>query len=382
MRKPEGDAKGDEGEEKGADAEVKGERLKAKGRKRLVQNDLPEAKVSPPEANALEHSATLISAEIDKSGPENRIADQQLPSEYFENTATNKKFEIEHSTFEIMHPLTTDHSSFITDHSPLTNMEVHHHPNVEKKGIKEYMLEGFMIFIAVMMGFFAESYREHLSDQTKEREYAANIKKDFETNLANLAIWIPSLYQRVAQFDTLIAYLETPGVVKNGSNMYYLARLSTRNVVFEPNDNTILEMKSSGNLRLIRNRETINGLMDFERATAQYTNLVDIEGKEDVLSYPLLGELFDATVFDKMVIVRNTGLTETDYAIGSVSNTIKPPGNPQMLSHDKVKINQLIYYFHQRKSSFLGEVRHLTVQKQLTQKLIDMINKDYKLTNE
>ncbi|HMH33709.1 MAG TPA: hypothetical protein VK543_11805 [Puia sp.] len=36
-----------------------------------------------------------------------------------------------------------------------TNMEVHHHPNVEKKYFKEYFLEFIMIFLAVTMGFFA-----------------------------------------------------------------------------------------------------------------------------------------------------------------------------------------------------------------------------------
>jgi len=41
-------------------------------------------------------------------------------------------------------------------------MEVHHHPHVEKKSFKEYILEGIMIFIAVSMGFAAESLREHL----------------------------------------------------------------------------------------------------------------------------------------------------------------------------------------------------------------------------
>src|ERR1700753_1563901 len=54
------------------------------------------------------------------------------------------------------------------------NMEVHHHPDVEKKGFKEYLLEGLMIFIAVMMGFFAESIRENLSDHSKEHEYIIN----------------------------------------------------------------------------------------------------------------------------------------------------------------------------------------------------------------
>lgn len=38
-------------------------------------------------------------------------------------------------------------------------MEVHHHPHVEKKGFKEYLLEGLMIFVAVTMGFFAETIR-------------------------------------------------------------------------------------------------------------------------------------------------------------------------------------------------------------------------------
>jgi len=43
-------------------------------------------------------------------------------------------------------------------------MEVHHHPEVEKKGFKEYLLEGLMIFLAVTMGFIAENIRENISE--------------------------------------------------------------------------------------------------------------------------------------------------------------------------------------------------------------------------
>jgi hypothetical protein len=56
-------------------------------------------------------------------------------------------------------------------------MEVHHHPKVEKKNFKEYFFEGLMIFLAVMLGFFAESLREHISDKSKEREYISSFKK-------------------------------------------------------------------------------------------------------------------------------------------------------------------------------------------------------------
>ena len=264
-------------------------------------------------------------------------------------------------------------------------MEVHHHPDLhhKPKPWKEYLLEYLMIFLAVMTGFFAESYREHLSERSKEYEYFINIKKDLLTEKTNLDIWIPSLYKRIAGFDTLINYLETPGVVDSGSNMYYLARLSTRNAIFEPSDNTILEMKSSGNLRLIRSRDIVNNLMNIERLLEQYRNLVDIEQKEDVMSYPLLGQLFDAAIFDKMQFNRkNRTRSEKEYAAQSANILVKPPGNPQLLNRDKEKINELVYYLHQRKSSFGGEARDLTGLKILVEKLIKMINKEYKLEDE
>ncbi|MFB9842969.1 hypothetical protein [Mucilaginibacter ginsenosidivorans] len=263
-------------------------------------------------------------------------------------------------------------------------MEVHHHPQLEHKPKpwKEYLLEYFMIFLAVMTGFFAESYREHLSERSKEHEYAVNLKKDLVSDTANINFWIPALMTRIAKFDTLINYLEASGPVKNGSNMYYLARLSTRNQVFEPRDNTILEMKSSGNLRLIHNREIVNGLMDYEKVVQEYRNLQDIEQKEDVLSYPLLGQLFDAKIFNQMVSVKTSELTAQEYAGGSTNNLVMPPGNPQLISNDKEKINMLIYYIHQRKSSFMGEIRRLTVQKTVDTALISKINYEYKLNNE
>ena len=58
------------------------------------------------------------------------------------------------------------------------NMEVHHHPKVEIKSFKEYLLEGLMIFVAVTMGFFAENIREHFSDKKNEKQIIIALKKD------------------------------------------------------------------------------------------------------------------------------------------------------------------------------------------------------------
>ncbi len=65
-------------------------------------------------------------------------------------------------------------------------MEVHHHPEVEKKGFKEYLLEGLMIFIAVMMGFFAESIREHITDGEHEKQSIESLVKAVASDTAQL----------------------------------------------------------------------------------------------------------------------------------------------------------------------------------------------------
>ena len=57
-------------------------------------------------------------------------------------------------------------------------MEVHHHPQVEKKNFKEYFLEFIMIFLAVSLGFFAENIREHINDNEKREQYIQSLVED------------------------------------------------------------------------------------------------------------------------------------------------------------------------------------------------------------
>ena len=65
-------------------------------------------------------------------------------------------------------------------------MEVHHHPEVGKKTFKEYLLEGLMIFIAVTLGFFAESLREHIQRGSHEANYARAFAADLRVDTARI----------------------------------------------------------------------------------------------------------------------------------------------------------------------------------------------------
>jgi len=264
-------------------------------------------------------------------------------------------------------------------------MEIHHHPKVEKKNFKEYFLEFLMIFLAVTMGFIAENFRESISDRSKEKEYIVGIKKDLQEDTIALNTWIPSIFKRVNEFDTLISLLQVKGMNPSGAVLYYYARLATRSRNFNANDNTITELKNSGNFRLITNKKIIDGIVNFEKIINSYLSLSAIDFKEAEMLYPLLGKLFDATVFNSMSkTAGEVGAYAVDSVIASLAteNLSKPGGNPQLREHDENDINQLIFYLHERKSSFVGEIRFLKFQKQSAAALIALIDKEYQLRNE
>jgi hypothetical protein len=64
------------------------------------------------------------------------------------------------------------------------NMEVHHHPDLhhKRKHFREYVLEFFMIFLAVTMGFFAESIREHYVEVRNTRQYLQTFRQELVSN--------------------------------------------------------------------------------------------------------------------------------------------------------------------------------------------------------
>src|ERR1700712_1000693 len=92
------------------------------------------------------------------------------------------------------------------------NMEVHHHPQLhhKPKPWKEYLLEFFMIFIAVTLGFFAESYREHLVEKGKEKEIIASLYNDIKADTANLNIIINRyMPEHLAWEDSAESYIKS-----------------------------------------------------------------------------------------------------------------------------------------------------------------------------
>jgi hypothetical protein len=142
------------------------------------------------------------------------------------------------------------------------NMEVHHHPNVEKKSFKEYLLEGLMIFLAVTLGFFAESLREHLSDKRIEREYIVSFVEDLKQDTAMFSQIIPLAENNIKGVDTLLnTLLATPYTDSSIRLIYYLKeRYADRIYPMSYTTRTITQLKNAGGLRLITDKRSSDSI--------------------------------------------------------------------------------------------------------------------------
>jgi len=95
-------------------------------------------------------------------------------------------------------------------------MEVHHHPHVEKKGFKEYLLEFLMIFMTVTLGLFAEQMRERVANHKRETEFMKSMLEDLKTDTANINLFSMKANAALTQMDSLIHLMRSPNRAKYG----------------------------------------------------------------------------------------------------------------------------------------------------------------------
>ncbi len=90
-------------------------------------------------------------------------------------------------------------------------MEVHHsHNSAKKKKWSELLLEFFMLFLAITLGFFAENLRESMADNQKRKELLESVAKDFKKDIHQSNSHIQYNEYRRTIIDSLDQLLKLP----------------------------------------------------------------------------------------------------------------------------------------------------------------------------
>ena len=150
-------------------------------------------------------------------------------------------------------------------------MEVHHHPNVEKKRFKEYFLEFLMIFLAVTMGFFAESLREHLADKKNEKKIIIALKEDLIKDTVRLHhlidVYTPDFHSWVDSAHYDIDSLPLKGNEGRISKALFNA---TYWEVYTPPEIALSLMKNPATFNLIENESVKKEILNYNASINDY----------------------------------------------------------------------------------------------------------------
>ncbi len=253
--------------------------------------------------------------------------------------------------------------------SEIKTMEVHHHPQVEKKNLKEYLLEGLMIFIAVSMGFIAENIRENITDNEKEKVFVESFVEDLEADQKYFEEQGIYFTERLQQLDSLIILLNTKEKITNTNDFYYYGRLAVRYTPVVLHTGTIDEVKNSGGLRLIRKKGLPKKLVEY------YNQLPII--KEYEVRLMSIDEDYRRTFVD----IIDPSALESNYSKirGRVDKHIDNPPLRNYSKDDLAKLFGYAQYMRTLRSVIAGSEDDL---KKNGQQLLALIQKEYHLENE
>ena len=243
-------------------------------------------------------------------------------------------------------------------------MEVHKHPHhvTHKKKWTEYLLEFFMLFLAVFLGFVAENIREHNVEREKEKVYMENVLDDLKADTAIYNNYAKNNKILFESIDTLIQLIKSSEIKQQIGKLAFAARMILpKYKALYTTDRTYEQMKSSGDLRLIRNKQVASNISYY------YYSVIDLKKYNDAAFLwgsdfgKEMGKIFDAELLLKIIKDK-----KEQPAIAS-----------DLLTEDRTTLNELATSAQYLYGAFLlaekiGNERNIAAQK-----LIELIKKEY-----
>jgi len=192
--------------------------------------------------------------------------------------ATRKPSQKKQTQPEANHPEIITKPANTQNTSTETAMEVHHHPQLEHKHKpwKEYLLEGFMIFIAVMMGFIAENIRENITNGEHAEQLTSQLAQDLRADIKQLDDIYSGETHIVKSNDTLLNLLQQPLKPSNTQKILWFVARSHSLWPFHPSTGTIAAIKSEIHLKQFSNSKIISHIAAYEGHTELLHTVQDI----------------------------------------------------------------------------------------------------------
>lgn len=201
-------------------------------------------------------------------------------------------------------------------------MEVHHpHHVTHKKKWTEYLLEFFMLFLAVFLGFVAENLREHQVERSKEKEYIEALINDLKYDTLQFSRTANALREKVIFYDSVFAFFKNP----SHHNYYLPYKFLGKTAIeqfYSPAEATLNQLKSSGSLRLIHDRAVLDSILNYDsQITGTYKNQTEYEVEYSKRMIGGLEKIFDMSGLNNALndVIKHAPKNESTYGLRLVS---------------------------------------------------------------
>ncbi len=137
-------------------------------------------------------------------------------------------------------------------------MEVHAHTHSPRKKWTHYFWEFIMLFLAVFCGFIAENIREHKVEQQRAKELAKNLYKEILADSIAAQQKISTRNRKEEEIVFFINYVKDSSLTTLSPRFYpsfTWAFLQSAQLMFEPNDGILTQLRNSGELRYFKSSE-------------------------------------------------------------------------------------------------------------------------------
>jgi len=255
-------------------------------------------------------------------------------------------------------------------------MEVHHHPNLDHKPKrwKEYLLEGLMIFLAVTLGFFAETFRESRVEHETERHTIESLILCLVSDTIQLKNIIAENAQIVNHLDNFNK-LKNADISKGDTKRKFLAESInglTSDPFFKTNDGALEQLKSSGMFRLIHKQSIIDSILKYDLENKSTVN------QEADYYYFFKEALTSIRQVIDLSILRDTAYVKYNYVNNGIDLEFKNIDDIA-INTDKERINNLHSIVALLAASVDSYVGHLKDQLDYGKRLINFLIKEYDL---
>jgi hypothetical protein len=226
-----------------------------------------------------------------------------------------------------------------------------------------------MIFLAVMMGFFAESLREHIADHEREQQYMESLARDLALDTVALKAGFPVKEQRLAAIDSVFLFFEShPDPKTIPFNIYRNIRRTWWDRLYTRNTGTINQLKNAGGLRLIRKADVRDSLATYDWLWGRLDYYKDVYYTNQQLG---------GTMVEKLV---NANDLIRSYRLNSSGKQIFPSlSASSIIRINTANLNEYLNFLERQKITTIQDEQNFKRLEGKAILLIKMIKREYEL---